>query len=416
MSLQLTTDQEQAVNEFRQFLLSKDEDGWILEGFAGTGKTTLVKYLLDQIDTMYAARKLIDPDFGDGWTVRLTATTHKAAEALSDSLNIKVHTIHSALGLIVAKDKRTGSTQLEIKEGASLLRNELIFIDEASYINEEMLSFIQEQTSKCKIVYIGDPSQLTPVKCTNAPAFDLNHRKTRLNEVVRQKEGTQIMLLASWFRELVNDGNHFQFTPDGISVERCDNDRWAQAIKDEFTRPDWHHADSKVLAWTNATVNSYNKTIRELMHGEPELAVGDYAVVNNYVKLSKRISFQTDQLVKIQQRSSLQMEHGVEGYWTDLDGKFTAFCPVSVKQAKHVANQARKDERFGVANTIEDTFVDLRAAYSCTVNKAQGSTFNKVFIDLDDIGKNRNLNQQARLLYVAASRAREKVFLVGDIK
>lgn len=62
-----------------------------------------------------------------------------------------------------------------------------------------------------------------------------------------------------------------------------------------------------------------------------------------------------------------------------------------------------------------DGWIDLRAAYACTINKAQGSTYDKVFIDLDDIKKCNSGNQIARMLYVGVSRARLIVYLCGDL-
>ena len=71
-------------------------------------------------------------------------------------------------------------------------------------------------------------------------------------------------------------------------------------------------------------------------------------------------------------------------------------------------------EQFDVVEEAENRWVDLRAAYACTVNKSQGSTFDKVFIDIDDIARCNNGEQIARLMYVAVSRARNTVYLTGD--
>jgi ATP-dependent exoDNAse (exonuclease V) alpha subunit len=62
-----------------------------------------------------------------------------------------------------------------------------------------------------------------------------------------------------------------------------------------------------------------------------------------------------------------------------------------------------------------ENWIDLRAAYAQTVNKSQGSTYDRVFIDLDDIRRCNSGDQIARMLYVAVSRAREQVFLTGDL-
>ena len=65
--------------------------------------------------------------------------------------------------------------------------------------------------------------------------------------------------------------------------------------------------------------------------------------------------------------------------------------------------------------TIERTWIDLRAAYAQTVDKSQGSTYDKVFIDLDDISHCTSGARIARMLYVAVSRARHQVIFTGDL-
>lgn len=77
--------------------------------------------------------------------------------------------------------------------------------------------------------------------------------------------------------------------------------------------------------------------------------------------------------------------------------------------------QARADEDFHLVEEMESRWIDLRAAYACTINKAQGSTYDKVFIDLDDIRRCNSGNQIARMLYVAVSRARHQVIFTGDL-
>jgi ATP-dependent exoDNAse (exonuclease V) alpha subunit len=77
--------------------------------------------------------------------------------------------------------------------------------------------------------------------------------------------------------------------------------------------------------------------------------------------------------------------------------------------------KAKGDDMYMLIAEIENQWVDLRAAYACTINKAQGSTFDRVFIDLDDIRRCNSGDQIARMLYVGVSRARHQVFLTGDL-
>jgi ATP-dependent exoDNAse (exonuclease V) alpha subunit len=89
--------------------------------------------------------------------------------------------------------------------------------------------------------------------------------------------------------------------------------------------------------------------------------------------------------------------------------------PESRQEWKDAIKEARELEDFEAVQEMTEEWIDLRAAYSCTINKSQGSTYDKVFIDLDDLKKCRDTNQLARMLYVGVSRARNNVYLTGDL-
>ena len=73
----------------------------------------------------------------------------------------------------------------------------------------------------------------------------------------------------------------------------------------------------------------------------------------------------------------------------------------------------RKD--WGPMFDVRDSFIDLRGSDAATVYKAQGSTYDTVLLDLSDINRAHTLDQAARLLYVGASRARQKLYLWGEL-
>ena len=150
------------------------------------------------------------------------------------------------------------------------------------------------------------------------------------------------------------------------------------------------------------------------MLGDPNFQVGDYAVCNKFVSSNKK-SLKTDQLVCITGIGQDTEQHGVLGNWMTLDYQIELFFPKSLEAKKALIKQARAMEWFNVVEEAENRWVDLRAAYACTINKAQGSTYDRVFIDLDDIGRCNSGDQIARMLYVGVSRAREQVFLTGDL-
>ena len=410
----LTDDQQKALNAFYNFLLDPSETVFVLRGYSGCGKSTLVHTLLDRLPNFQRTIKLINPSTKE-YTPVLTATTNKAAENLTQITGDEAKTIHSHLGLRVQTDFKTNITTLIPRSNNMDKRHqELLFIDEASYIDAQLLGYIFKLTVNCKIVFIGDPAQLTPVKSIGAPVFDAKFPGAALTQVVRQAEGNPIVDLATKFRGTVNTGQFFSFKPDGHHIMLLDRNDFNKKIEQEFTRPDWRFRDSKILAWTNKCVINYNQFVRNLAKGDPHFQVNDYAVCNSFVQLSKS-SIKTDQMVQITGIEPEIEYRGVLGNFMWLDHSFRLFHPKSLKDKNDRAKQARAEDDIGLAAEIDTQWVDLRAAYACTINKAQGSTYDEVFIDLDDISRCSSGDQIARMLYVAVSRARNHVYLTGDL-
>ena len=217
-TITLTEDQQNALDAFHNFLLDPIETVFVLRGYSGCGKSTLVRTIIDEVPSFIRTAKLINPKQKD-WQTELTATTNKAAENLSQITGHPAWTIHSYLGLRVNTDFRTGVTTLTPRKGVLPVENTLLFIDEASYIDKQLLQYIFQLTRDCKIVFIGDPAQLTPVKSQGTPVFDAHFSGASLTTVVRQAEGNPIVDLSTKFRHTVNTGEFFSFTPDGHHVK-----------------------------------------------------------------------------------------------------------------------------------------------------------------------------------------------------
>lgn len=250
----LTEDQQHALNAFNQFLLDPVETVFVLSGYSGCGKSTLVRILVDEIPRFFQTVKLINPSFTQKYDVELTATTNKAAENLGQITGHPAGTIHAFLGLRVNTDFRTNTTTLTPRDRHAIKENYILFIDEASYVDKQLLGYIFKMTRNCKIVFIGDPAQLTPVKSSDAPVFKAGFTEAALTTVVRQAEGNPIVDLSTKFRNTVNTGEFFSFVPDGHAVKYLERADFNAAIEAEFTRPDWRYQDSKILAWTNKCV------------------------------------------------------------------------------------------------------------------------------------------------------------------
>lgn len=409
----LTPDQEKALDAFQNFMLDPTETVFVLSGYSGCGKSTLVRQLLDQLPAFIKTMKLINPS-AINYEPVLTATTNKAAENLSQITGYPAITIHAALGLRVQTDFKTNITTLVEKKGASKVEDSVLFVDEASYIDKQLLDYIFKRTVRSKIVFIGDPAQLTPVKSSGTPVFTSIFKGAHLSQVVRQAETNPIVDLSTKFRRTVTTGEFFNFTPDGHHIRHMSRDDFKAAIAAEFARTDWKYRDSKILAWTNKCVISFNQFVRNLAKGDPHFQVGDYAVCNSFVS-TNGTSIKTDQLVQINRIEPDSTHLDVLGNWMTLDHGIQVFQPKSLTEKNTAIRIARKENRLLDVAEMETKWTDLRGAYACTINKAQGSTFDSVFIDLSDVGSCSNGETIARMLYVAVSRARHHVFLTGDL-
>lgn len=415
----LSNDQQAALDKIYNFLLVPEERVFVLRGYSGCGKSTLVRTFLDRLPGVLKMARLVDPDMVN-YEVILTASTNKAAETLSQMTGQSASTIHSALGLRIFTDFSAGGKTSLVPKNGEKLYNKFIVIDEFSFIDSQLLGLIFERTENCKILFVGDPAQLAPVQSSRIPVIEAGFASAELREVMRQpkKDGDEtwvhpITALGAQFRHTVETGEWIPFKPDGEYIIHLDRTDFNDAIKAEFTNPDWKHDDSTVLGWTNKLVIQYNQYVRNLVKGDPHFAVGDYAVCNNYVQANK-ISFKTDEMVQITGISEETEELGVRGHDFTINGKTIMFMPFSLAERNERLKKAKAAKEFGVVQRIEQQWIDLRAVYARTINKAQGSTYGKVFMDLDDIGRCNSGDQIARMMYVGPTRAKHQVFMTGD--
>lgn len=411
--LVLTQSQQNAYDQYCKFILNPSKKFFVLQGYAGTGKSTLVNKLISELPKMLKTLELLVQKPVDKQIV-LTATTGKACEALAKLTGRPVITIHSFLGLRVVTDYKRGTTSLEVTPRTQEIEDTIVFIDEASFADKKLKYYIEKYlNSSCKVIYIGDPAQLQGVKSYSSPVFEAGYETVLLTEEVRQAQNNPLLDMIRIFRDVVNGEPWRQIKTDPDHVIHIPRHEFNKNIIQEFKRPDWKHDDSKVLAYTNKTVINYNQEINRVIQGNYELEIGDYAICNSYIS-NKNCKLKTDQTVLITGKKD-GTEYNIKGWWVSLDSKHVAFLPKNHSEYLDIIKKARADEDYAKLSYIERTWIDLRAAYACTINKSQGSTFDTVFIDLDDVKLCKHPNTLARLMYVATSRARFQVIMTGDL-
>lgn len=423
----LSPGQDEIVNAFPGFLLNDDTE-MTISGYAGSGKTFLVQYLTTMAPAQQKMVELLDPSIKPRKFV-YTATTNKAAEVLRGILNQPTSTIHRVLGLRVHDDYRTGKQVLKAHETPEPLHNSVIFVDEASMINDQLAGAIRDAIKKwddCKLVFIGDAYQLPPVKEDICSVFREGAPNVHfLSEIQRQEEGSPIIKLASKYREMLDDPTlGWPEIPhnDETIIVYDDKEKYLEALRTAFKKP--HGPDDlKILAWSNARVHKYNKWVRNLMGFTRQFESGDIVTTNKPLFLrNNTIAAPTDYRLEISTTSpgTDSISNGrftVNGFWVQFDelGDSSIFQPADMTEVQAISRQLAKEKDWGPYFEMKRLWADLRPIHASTVHKAQGSTYREVFVDIDDIGKNTRWRDLVRLLYVAVTRASHRVHFYGNI-
>ena len=399
----LNPEQEDASYKFTQFLIDPAIREMVLEGHAGTGKTFLVRYLLSN---MAGQMDFIEAVMGEEAemleNVHITATTHKAAQVLQELTGTSVLTVHAFLKLKLQNNFENGTKYL-VPTNNEPIPPSLIVVDEASFVTPELLSIIRQKCQYCKVLYLGDPYQLAPTGEDDAVVFNSGLFTAKLTQIMRN--GGEIQRLSHKYRDvLLGQGwPAITSTPDVIHMNGNDT----QAAIDAAFKAE---ENVKILAYTNQRVNEFNAYVSNLLGRSDRVAAGQQWITNNTI-LRKGGNILSESLVRIDYCEDAT-EHGIQGQICYIHGA-PVFVPDSYAEMKRLLTKLRKDKEFKKVFDIQDNWGDLRHPYASTVHKSQGSTYDKVIIDLRDIAKCRVSTDVARMLYVAISRASKQVILGG---
>ena len=304
----LNPDQEKVIQNLENFLESKDSV-FILKGYAGTGKTTLIKGLIDALKI--ENRKFL-----------LCAPTGRASKILRNKTGYG-NTIHSTIydfdNLITKNSESKDFAEHSFEYFFPIIKlqeNTIIIVDEASMISSkesknelfnfgtnillnDLLTFAQLHNSHNKMIIIGDPAQLPPVGDSNSWALEKSFfddkkilaREVFLTQVMRQKNNL-ILENAMSIRKCIENPNHkelkFQFDED--SCINFNNKNVVTKYCELFPYPDFENGI--IINFSNAQNYWYNKEIREnYFPNSSNIAVGDIVQIisNNYHKYKTEI-------------------------------------------------------------------------------------------------------------------------------
>lgn len=420
--MKLSIDQQVVADKFMDFLHDPNINEMTVEGFPGTGKSFLTKYLIESVKNSNTLTRMLTNSKTGQVNIICTATTNKAAVILQELSGQNAQTIHSLLKLKVTNNHNDGSTGIKRTAEYKPIENSLIFIDEYTYIDKKLLKFIRDGAYKCKILFIGDAYQLISIHESSCPVTDQVTYKGILTQPHRFSSNGPIDKLAATFRKAIDTG---EFTPikyDGVTIKHATGTEFQAMIDAEFTHNNIGVSDAKILAWSNNKVQEYNKYVRDRLTSNTCYQRGEILITNKPIvghKGNKGFAYTTEQMVTIE-NTNYGEEHGVKGTWLNLGKDVHVFQANDQNEVRNAIKEAAKTAKSKETTWdnyfyLKEFFADLRPIHAATVYKAQGSTYKKVFIDLTNIGKCNQPNTFARMMHVAVSRASHEVICYGEL-
>ena len=448
-----TNSQIKAIELFVDFLISKNIDEiFILKGYAGTGKSSLIGYLVSNISKL-------------SYKTVLLAPTGRAAKVFSNYSNKKAKTIHKQI--YFSKTEASGKIKFNLK--LNKYKKALFIIDESSMISgdskdsnlfqnnsllDDLIKYVYSGEN-CKLIFVGDPAQLPPINLKKNPALDKNYLfekfdkkiiEFELKDVVRQEKNSSTLINATKIRDTIFSKNFIQFKFSKIDntkfIRLKDSNDIFDSIDNLFNSSS--KSDSVVIVRSNKRANQYNSQIRsKILFLESELNVGEEFMVvkNNYywltdesipgfiangdlIRVVKIISYHEiynfNFIKVIVELVDYPDENSFETIL--LINTLNSESPsLTSEESKKLYNEVQKDyfninskyKRFIL--TKKNQFfnaLQIKYSYAITCHKSQGGQWENVFVEYPYLpdGPNKDF---FRWLYTAITRAKKRVFLIG---
>jgi exodeoxyribonuclease-5 len=445
----ITFSDEQYVGleKIRKFLKTSD-NFFTLSGYAGTGKTTIIKKIIDESTD----------------SIIVSAPTHKAKDKISETTQESGITLHKLLGLKpnVQLDKfKPSDMQFQVLGDPTINEYGLVIIDEASMINKDLLEIIEAlvEGSDTKVIFMGDEAQIPPVGEKASEVFVRYMKEGTSHQLVETQRLTDGNPLGPVYDKIRNNldkpdggmdrktamnqrGEGIRFTNDFQTLD--------DIIKEKFTaeevadNPDY----VKFIAWRNETVTAVNKHIRKHIFGEDaqDFEVGDWLMGYTTIgKTSSSVYVQNSLDYKVLDVGDItESRDGVKGRevvveYYDIDTKrkttqrmflidvtdeenfknYISLHDKYVNAAKSAPSGRAKGQAWAayynfrgrnmstafVKRTVGDNISpDINYGYAITGHKSQGSTYKHVIVHETDINANRKMKERNQIKYVALSR------------
>ncbi|MES2797088.1 MAG: AAA family ATPase [Bacteroidota bacterium] len=445
-----------------------DQDKWahqafILRGYAGTGKTSLVAALIKVL-----------PKFN--YKSVLLAPTGRAAKVMSNYSGKKANTIHKKIYKQVA-NPFSGSLEFKRMKNSSSLT--IYIVDESSMISDDaefgsaglltdLIDYVfmnEDGDLGNKIIFIGDTAQLPPVKTNMSPALDIDYLKsqfhmgvdgTELTEVMRQEANSGILFNATRLRDTINYANQLPLEQQNKELLKLKfhtkgyNDMYkmtADRLEDglNYAYRKFGRENTIIVTRSNKEAVAYNRYIRQrVFFQEEEIASGDMLMIvrNNYFFLTEESSagFLANgdfvEIMKIKKQQDLYgfrfadvilrlIDYPDEPDFEAkilLDALYSDTPALSTEQNKklyeaiaeeylHIVNKRERLE--AIRKNVFLNALQVKFAYALTCHKSQGGQWAAVFVDQGYLTDEKINIDWLRWLYTGITRSQEELYLVN---
>ena len=431
---------------------SNPRSAFLLKGYAGTGKTSLVSALIQTLPALRVNSLLLAP-------------TGRAAKVISSYAERQAYTIHKKIYMTVTDSTGAVRTVRAINKHAYTL----FIVDEASMIGleptssrqsllEDLIDYVYDG-NHCRLMLIGDSAQLPPVGQSESPALDerylatafgLNVLSSELTEVVRQRQLSGILSGATALRSQIatlpggEEATLPLFNPNGVDVIRLAGEDLMETLYREYG--DFALDQVVVICRSNKRANLFNQGIRNsVLFREEEVNAGDYLMVvkNNYFWLDEEstIGFIANgDIVEVLSVRNVQELYGFR--FADATVRFVDYpdeeprdCKLLLSTLYSESPSLTADEANTLYNNVMEDYADLphkadrlrelrrnpyfnalqvKFAYSLTCHKTQGGQWRTVIVDQGFMPPDMKLDREyLRWLYTAFTRATDRVYLLN---
>ena len=443
-----TEQQIHLLDALGEFLMSTDKEKvFLLRGYAGTGKTSVVSALVRALNELKQKTVLLAP-------------TGRAAKVIANYSGFPAFTIHKK----IYRQKSMAEFRFQLAD--NLQTHTLFIVDEASMISntgtetafgsgrllDDLVQFVYSSDG-CSLLLLGDTAQLPPVMQPHSPALESNQlagyalhvHEFTLTHVVRQALESGILHNATLLRHQLTDEKTSEFPQFELANFPDIKKLSGMELIDEIQRSydGVGVEDTIVVTRSNKRANMYNNGIRaRVMMKEDELTNGDLLMVtrNNYYwnKPYKEIDFIANgdilQVVRVRKSYNMYDFRFVDltlrslDYEWEIDARIwldalQAESPAAMNEmtnklfasvAEDYPEITNKREKF--KKVFENEYynaLQVKFGYAVTCHKAQGGQWKKVFIDPGQIADDQLNSDFYRWLYTALTRATETVYLVN---